>query len=776
VKVRNLKSFCYASARLAGFVLAWATWSAQAQALPDLVATTVDRTQVRTQVKNQALSGDLTVTIKNTGNTYISGAVNVTAFYDSQLSGSFDPRINKPIGIGRATLSLAPSQSTQVSFGVYGRLPFRDAPISVYVDSFSEIAEANESNNVLSSVNSLRNAVDVLSARPAAKWHWPGSSAHPGHNFVSAMTTVGPLDDTNLDGKYDSDDEPRVLAVAFPNSSYYTGGYLHVLSGKTGAELRSYPHLVKTGVAPTIADIDRDGVPDIITIDQAGRLTALNRDLSLKWSSYVPLPLSTVNWGGVSVADIDGDGAIELFWGNRVFNSDGTLRWVLPTNNFGGACCFHNDFVSAPIITKLTVNGPNVLILGGAAFSATGAKLWDNTTVGDGLTAVGDLDNDGVAEIVIFTARGDKLYTLRPGGSIKWGPVTLLQSFDPYAPPVIADIDGDGYREVLLREIRIIEASGAGTEENLVAFNRDGSIKWRSTLDATNAVGGGSTAFDFDGNGAADPIVVTTGTLRVIGGSNGITTARASAAGFFNLRPVVADVDGDNAADIVHGSVDWTGIFSGRPEGYGVWAYSNSQWAGTRKSWNQYAYSITNINDDMSVPRNMVANLSNYGINLPSLLPAPSIDVSASRARFYHRGCANTPAVLGKDHDGDDEHDHQYGCKPEEHDNRDKVKPTWLTVRIGNAGSAPLPASVPVAVYGQTRTGTVWLGTTRTTQALVSGQYEDIKLEPRALNGVTSYIVVADDEGTGAFTLNDVNRLNNRAQVRGQGSDKANQN
>jgi hypothetical protein len=79
-------------------------------------------------------------------------------------------------------------------------------------------------------------------------------------------------------------------------------------------------------------------------------------------------------------------------------------------------------------------------------------------------------------------------------------------------------------------------------------------------------------------------------------------------------------------------------------------------------------------------------------------------------------------------------------------------------------------------VYGQTRTGTVWLGTTRTTQALVSGQYEDIKLEPRALNGVTSYIVVADDEGTGAFTLNDVNRLNNRAQVRGQGSDKANQN
>jgi CARDB/FG-GAP-like repeat len=770
VKVKILKYFRYACTRLAGLLLAATSWSAQAQALPDLVATAVDRSQVRTQVKQQALSGDLTVTIKNTGAAYAAGAMNITAFYDSQLSGSFDASKDKPLGIGRANLSLAPGQSMQVSFGMYGRLPFRDAPISVFVDSFREIAEANESNNVLSSVNSTRTALDVRQATPAVKWHWPGSAAHPGFNFVNAMTTAGPLDDTNLDGKYDGNDESRVLAVAFPNSSYYTGGYLHVLNGKTGAELRSYPHLVKTGVTPAIADIDNDGIPDIVTIDQGGRLTALNRDLSLKWSSHVPLPLSIVNWGGVTVADIDSDGMPEIFWGNRVFNSNGALKWIAQTSNFGGHCCFHNDLVSAPIVTKLTASGPNVLLLGGAAFSANGGKLWENASVGDGLAAVGDLDKDGVAEIIIYTVSGNNIYALRPDGSVKWGPIALLQSFNPYSPPFIADIDGDSYPEVLLREMQLIESTGAGTRENMVAIRHDGVIKWRSVLDATNAVGGGGTAFDFDGNGAADPIVVTSDTFRVLSGDNGLTIFRAVAASF-NTQPIVIDADSDNAADIIFGVGGWTGPLGTQPEGRGVWAYTNSQWAGTRKSWNQYAYAITNINDDMSVPRHMAANLNNYGINLPLLSPAPSTDISASRLRFRHRGCANTPAILGKNQD--DDNDEKYGCKPEDHDNRDKIKPVWLTVRIGNAGSTTLPASVPVAVYGQTSTGTVWLGTARTSQALASGDYEDMKLEPRSLAGVVRYIVVADDDGSGAVTLNDVNRLNNRAAVKGQGSENS---
>jgi FG-GAP-like repeat/CARDB len=728
--------------------------AASGQALPDLSVSNIDKSLVRTNTLTLSLSGNLKATVSNLGAGSANGTVNVMAFYDTKRKGHFDPKHDKVLGIGRVNLALAAGQNTPVTIGLSGELPFKDAPISVWADSHHEMRESVENNNVVSSAASAvssRVLQDIATAPGSLKWSWPGSQAYPGYNQVTSLTPVGPLDDTNGDGKYDANDEPRVVAVAWA-SCYYCGGYLHVLSGKTGAELRTFAQPVQAVVAPAIADLDGDGKPEIITITQSRQLIALNADLTVKWISPVPLPLATVNFGGITVADIDGDGSPEIFWGNLVFNANGSLKWTAATSNYGGSCCFHGDFLSSPVVTKLSPTGPQVLILGAAAFSANGTKLWENTSVGDGQVAVADLDKDGIPEIVLYNSTGNKLYAFRPDGSLKWGPVFANGSNEAYSPPVVADFNGDGYPDVGVSDILVDLGSGNGSGQSFTTYDRSGNRLWASVVNAGLAPGGVPTAFDFDGNGTTSPIILGLQKANIFNGVNGSISAQISAGGFFANHPIAVDVDGDGVADLVFGSASAYQVGAAA----GVFAYSNPNWAGSRKSWNQYAYSINNINDDMSVPRNPLANWqthNTYRVNLPIVSggTAGGLDISASKLRLLKGECR-----------GRDDDDDECGC---DHHHYNNGKSTRISVRIGNAGSVAVPKHIPVSVYGQTRTGLTWLGSGRTNERLASGEYDDVKIHLRSLAGVTKLVVVADDGGTGSGILTEISRSNNTAEL-----------
>ena len=45
------------------------------------------------------------------------------------------------------------------------------------------------------------------------------------------------------------------------------------------------------------------------------------------------------NWGGPSLADLDGDGTVEIIDGNRVYCNTGALKWV-GTDGAGGAAWY----------------------------------------------------------------------------------------------------------------------------------------------------------------------------------------------------------------------------------------------------------------------------------------------------------------------------------------------------------------------------------------------------------------------------------------------------
>jgi sugar lactone lactonase YvrE len=120
---------------------------AQAEPLPDLVVNAVDAQGATTDVHTLALSGTLSAEIANTGTANSGGTVDVLAFHDVDHNNRFDSGVDAMLG---QTTVAAPDAgaSTALAITVTGQLPFRDAPIDVWVDSSQGIVESDEGNNV----------------------------------------------------------------------------------------------------------------------------------------------------------------------------------------------------------------------------------------------------------------------------------------------------------------------------------------------------------------------------------------------------------------------------------------------------------------------------------------------------------------------------------------------------------------------------------------------------------------------------------------------------
>ena len=104
----------------------------------------------------------------------------------------------------------------------------------------------------------------------------------------------------------------------------------------------------------------------------------------------------------------------------------------------------------------------------------------------------------------------------------------------------------------------------------------------------------GSAVFDFEGDGYSEVVYAGEQSLWVFSGVDGVARLRDnehySCTGFEN--PVIVDVDHDGQVEIV--VVDYNGIR--------VLGDASESWVSARPVWNQHAYSITNINDDLSIP------------------------------------------------------------------------------------------------------------------------------------------------------------------------------
>lgn len=315
-------------------------------------------------------------------------------------------------------------------------------------------------------------------------------------------------------------------------------------------------------------DVDNDGKLEVVTGSYEGNIYIWRYDGTLLpgWPVYIGQQALTP-----ALADLDGDGDLEIIIGTNVANQDeklfvlhhdGTLfagNWPKGWAGYGYEINYISD---APVAADIDGDGDLEILIGGEdwkvhAWHHDGTKVtgWpvslsnnQNATA----VAVGDIDGDGNVEIVAAesTTYGTEVYGSiyawhHDGTPVAGWPIdidgTLYQ-------PVLGDINGDGKLEVIVSSrTGLFVFNGAGAV--LVSKNIGTNIcKMPCLGDLDNdkmpeiiLLGSNDTIYAWRGDGSNVP-----GWPRTFGFNNPAWLSGAA----------VADVDGDGNNEVITAAYD----------------------------------------------------------------------------------------------------------------------------------------------------------------------------------------------------------------------------
>lgn len=671
--------------------------------LPDLTIIGIDSNALHTDQQSLNVSGVLTAKIRNIGNKAVnqSQQIQVLAFSDLNSNRIFDQ--NEHV-LGQSTLSsdLIKQDPVEVSIQIDGQSLFKDAPIGIWVDSDQLIPERNKLNNILLTSDNaeIKPAQEDLNAEVA--WTYAGKSY--------SSPVIAPLEDSNGDGVIGQGDVATIIYRIFGTQFY------DALDGKTGQvkfRLPAAPFSYED--IPAIADLDRDGFPEIV-IKQGSQLKVYDHQGQLKKQFATP-ELKNSGWSSDAfhphIADLDGDGVPEIVVENKIFNYN---KGLIADNLASGA---------TQTLADLNNDGYMEII------GAQGISNWQ----GQLLT---NYKNRLRRKIPLtFLAVGDVLGTARP--QIIGFVDNKIGIFDPdtgeekasYAipgfsggAPTIADFDGDGTADI-----------GISRTSSYVAIRGDGSLIWSTPIKDESGASG-STTFDFDDDGKRESVFFDEQYLRVYDAATGKERLKIENSSYTaHEYPVVVDADADGHADIILGSFD---------SGIRMISGKNRDWANTRNIWNQASYHITNINDDLSVPTKEPHSWKTHNTYRSNILinqhASAAADASASYIQVHDQG---------------------------------KLNQVGFAVRVGNAGGLTIKKGLPVSFYRlspqqqASNQPPTLLGTQLTSKDLPPGTYEDINyLYSGNLIDFGEIIAIANNDGhQQSMPFHESNRQNNTARL-----------
>ncbi|MEZ4452502.1 MAG: VCBS repeat-containing protein [Nannocystaceae bacterium] len=508
---------------------------------------------------------------------------------------------------------------------------------------------------------------------------------------------------------------------------------------------------------PSIHDLDDDGIGEVITgseVYDGPTGVRLNPGQSVLGAGA----------GRINVlADVDHDQSVELIGG-------GVWRWDV------GMGAWEMAYPGSPAGAHYAV----------ADFGTPGATP-------------ADFDPqalDGEAEIAVVGDGAVELYTL--GGQL------ILSAPGGGGPPTIGDFDNDGLPEIASAGGTSYSVFDLDCGDPNFPGCAATYVRWVTPSQDASSANTGSSIFDFEGDGAAEAIYADECFLRVYAGASGevlYSAYRTSCTWFEN--PVVGDPDNDQNTELLVGSnsncavqcptidpihrgvrcEEGTDCVSGlcdagfcrcvddlgcpadhtctappdgtpgagdtcraaHPPGVGLTGVrvlrdSLDRWASSRPLWNQHAYSVTNIGDDMKVPAT-------------SSWPANFADPALNNFRQNIQGAAPAeylPDITGKLDDVD-------ACTI-------MGDTILLTSTVCNRGLKAVGAALPATFYLGDPADGVILCVAYTEEPVPVGECRDVScLIDAEIDGVVT--VVVNDDGMGGKVTVECDYLNNTDQI-----------
>lgn len=288
----------------------------------------------------------------------------------------------------------------------------------------------------------------------------------------------------------------------------------------------SEEHIITTDIATYtkiyVADLDGDGDMDILTSDYTNDDVSWFKNINGQGDFGPKQVISTdvQRPQGISAADIDGDGDLDVLATSQLF--DHKLVWFENLNgqgSFGPERFVSPDIQSQSLVTTADLDNDGDLDVISGAYSQ-GIIYWYKNLNGLGSFGpeqqitnqieylrdinLADLDNDGDLDLMSASATDDKIaYYLNTNGQGNFGPQQVVVEINgtnrPYTIMSI-DIDGDGDKDILS------------------ASNGDDKIAWLENLDGLGNFSAPKTislqlnypisvnAADIDGDGDMDVV------------------------------------------------------------------------------------------------------------------------------------------------------------------------------------------------------------------------------------------------------------------------------
>ncbi len=409
---------------------------------------------------------------------------------------------------------------------------------------------------------------------------------------------------------------------------------------------------------PSIHDLDDDGNPEVIfygavydgatgaTIDEsiAGSVDATG-------TGYVPV-----------VADVDGDGVPDLITGTEIYSWDKMARhWVakqaLPFQNGHVAVADFGTFPASGADDRGTLDGiaEVAVVIGGVAkvYNIAGREVFTANLIGLGGGPIGqggpptiaDFDGDGRVEFASAGASAYHVFDLDCRGtpdaatcpSMRTDGIAWVQQSQDFSSnrtgSSVFDFDGDGRAEVVYGDecfTRVYDGitgqvvysrfrTSCTWYENPIVVDSDADFNAEIVFGSNNNCNVTCPAVDpiFDGVQCLDdadcPSTTTCGREDPgdpLGRCRCTVDDDCGGDGFVCLDPIAGPSTAGKVCRASHpAGTDQVGVR--------ILADSVDRWTSTRTIWNQHAYSVTNIDQSAKVPRTSewLQNWTQPGLN-----------------------------------------------------------------------------------------------------------------------------------------------------------------